>query len=70
VSDGHVTWRQVADADEHIVELFDADGLPWGQPITATAPFAAPNGTAGGWIRIEARQNRQRLAQSALVRLP
>ena len=70
VSDGRVTWRPVAGADEHLAELFDAAGRPVGQPIAATPPFAVPNGVAGGWVRIEARQRGQRLARSALVRLP
>ena len=70
VGGGRVSWSPVVGADEHLVEMYDDAGVPAGTPIAATSPFVLPVGTAGHWIRIEARHQRQPLARSTLVRLP
>ncbi|MBZ5560619.1 MAG: CHAT domain-containing protein [Acidobacteriia bacterium] len=70
VEQGSVTWSPVSGADEHLVEVFDADGRPLGFPTASTAPFVAPAEAVRGWVRVEARQRGQRLARSPLTRLP
>jgi hypothetical protein len=69
IAGGRITWPPIVGANEHIVELFDAAGLPVGSPSAAVSPLMVPNRTEGGWIRIEARRNGQLLARSTLIRL-
>ncbi|MDP3716358.1 MAG: CHAT domain-containing protein [Acidobacteriota bacterium] len=69
VSHDRLVWMPVPSADEHIVEVFDATGLPIGPATTTPSPFAIPATTADGWIRVEARRQGELLARSALVRL-
>jgi CHAT domain-containing protein len=70
VESGELSWPSVAGADEHVVEIYDNNGLPVGAPTAATSPFALPPAeSAGGWARIEARRHGERLSRSALVRV-
>jgi hypothetical protein len=67
---GQITWSPFAGADEHIVEVFDNDGVLVGSPSPAKSPLTLPAMNAGGWIRIEARNHSQRLSRSALISIP
>ncbi|MEO8678851.1 MAG: CHAT domain-containing protein [Vicinamibacterales bacterium] len=69
IGNGQVTWSPVAGADEHLVQVYDDAGVPVGAPTAATSPFVLPRTTAGGWLRIEARDHSQLITRSTPIAL-
>ena len=67
IVNGRANWSAPPGADEHIVEIFDATGMPASSTTVATNAFDTPAG--GGWIRIESRRSGQRLSRSPVVAL-
>lgn len=68
-STGVVSWPSIKGADEHIVELFDAAGVPVGAAKAQTSPFTIPPASSATWIRVAARKDGASLAESPLLRI-
>lgn len=66
IANGQVSWTATPAADEHLVELFDAQGTLAASTTVTTTTFDLP-AEATGWIRVEARRTGQRLSRSALI---